>query len=122
LLIRYGELKEKLPDIERRLAGLRAQSDRSWADVTAAGLQETGQAVGGPWGALIGLAGTVLAAFAGLKKKKAETARQTAETAIAEIVAGIEAAKAGATVDLNKVVMGKVGKDAVDAEQQRLGV
>ena len=115
LLVRYGELQALLPRIEQRLQELRSHSDRSWADVTAAGMQETGRQVGGPWGALIGLAGGILAVFAGAQKRKAQKA-------VSEIVGGIEGAKAGNVVDLTKVVMGATGKDAVDAEQKRLGV
>jgi tetrahydromethanopterin S-methyltransferase subunit G len=115
LLVRYGELQALLPRIEGRLSELRSHSDRSWADVTAAGMQETGRQVGGPLGALIGLAGGLLAVVAGVKKRQAQRA-------VSEIVGGIEAAKAGNTVDLTKVVMGATGKDAVDAEQKRLGV
>jgi hypothetical protein len=121
LLVRYGELQALLPRIEQQLQSLRSHSDRSWADVTAAGLTETGRQVGGPWGALIGLAGGVLALFAGVKKRQADATARQNQTAVSEIVTAIEAAKTGDTVDLAKVVMGPTGKRAVDAEQERLG-
>jgi hypothetical protein len=119
LLVRHGELQALLPRIEGRLAELRQNSNRSWADVTAAGLTETGRQVGGPWGALIGLAGGILALFAGVKKRQADATSQQNQTAVSEIVTAIEAAKNGdGTVKVSDIVMGRAGKAAVDKVQE----
>jgi hypothetical protein len=114
ILYRLGQVQSRLPDVEKELLKLKNDSDRSWLDVASLTMKETGQQVGGVWGGIIGLVGVGLSLFSSAGKRKAQSA-------VKEIVLGIEGAKNGdGTVNLSKVKMGSLGKEAVDRVQEEI--